>query len=89
MLMMLIYWAEVMLMILIYWAEVMLMMLIYWAKAFLLLKNTEALVVASRKNGLEVNADKSQYMVIFRDKNAGQNKNINTEKNNLLKGQNS
>jgi len=52
-------------------------------------KNTEALVVASREIGPEVNADKSKYMVMFRDKNAGQNKNIKTEKNNLFEGQNS
>jgi len=37
-------------------------------------KNTEALVVASREIGLEVNADKSKYMVTFRDRNAGQRK---------------
>jgi hypothetical protein len=27
-------------------------------------KNTETLVVASKENGLEVNADKTKYMVI-------------------------
>jgi len=43
-------------------------------------KNTEVLVVASRENGLEVNADKSKYVVMFRDKNAGQNKNTKTDK---------
>ena len=37
-------------------------------------KNTEALVVASREIGLEVNADKSKYMIMSPDKNAGQNK---------------
>jgi hypothetical protein len=39
-------------------------------------KNTEALVVANKKIGLEVNAEKSKYMVISRDQNAGQNHNI-------------
>jgi hypothetical protein len=39
-------------------------------------KNTEALVVASKKTGLEVNAGKTKYMVISRDQNAGQNHNI-------------
>ena len=29
-------------------------------------------VVASKENGLEVNADKSKYMVMFRDQNVGQ-----------------
>jgi hypothetical protein len=39
-------------------------------------KNTEALVVASKELGLEVNAEKTKYMVTFRDQNAGQNHNI-------------
>ena len=34
--------------------------------------NTEALVVASKEIGLEVNADKTKYMVMSRDRNAGQ-----------------
>jgi hypothetical protein len=33
-------------------------------------KNTEALVVASKENGLEVNGD-DKYMVMSRDQNAG------------------
>jgi hypothetical protein len=39
-------------------------------------KNTEALVVANKKIGLEVNAEKTKYMVISRDQNSGQNHNI-------------
>jgi hypothetical protein len=35
-------------------------------------KNAEALVVASKDIGLEVNADKTKYMVMSRDQNAGQ-----------------
>jgi len=35
------------------------------------IKNREALVVASKETGLEVNADKTWYMVMFRDQNAG------------------
>jgi hypothetical protein len=38
-------------------------------------KNTEALVVAS-KIGLQVNAEKTKYMVVSRDKNAGKNHSI-------------
>jgi len=34
-------------------------------------ENAEVLVVASKEIGLEVNADKSKYMVTFRDQNAG------------------
>ena len=33
-------------------------------------KNREALVVANKENGLEVNADKTKYMVISRNQNA-------------------
>jgi len=34
-------------------------------------ENTEALVVASKKTGLQVNADKTKCMVMSRDQNAG------------------
>ena len=39
-------------------------------------KNTEALVVVSKKIGLEVNADKTKYMVMSRDQNAGRSHDI-------------
>jgi hypothetical protein len=39
-------------------------------------KNTEALTVASKEIGLEVNAEKTKYMVKSRDQNAGQNHSI-------------
>jgi ribose 1,5-bisphosphokinase PhnN len=39
-------------------------------------KNTEALVLASMEIGLEVNSEKTKYMVISRNQNAGQNHNI-------------
>jgi hypothetical protein len=39
-------------------------------------KNTEALVVASKEFGLEVNAEETKYMVMSRNQNAGQNHNI-------------
>jgi hypothetical protein len=42
-------------------------------------KNTEDLAVASKKIGLEVNAEKTKYMVMFRDQNAGQNHSIKTD----------
>jgi hypothetical protein len=34
-------------------------------------ENAEALVAATRENGLEVSADKTKYMVMSRDQNAG------------------
>jgi hypothetical protein len=46
------------------------MILIYWEKANTVKKNAEALVVASKENGLEVNADKTKYMFMSRDQNA-------------------
>ena len=34
-------------------------------------ENAEALVAATRETGLEVSADKTKYMVMSRDQNAG------------------
>ena len=42
-------------------------------------KKTEALVVASKEIGLEVNADKTKYMVMSQDQNAEQNQNLKTD----------
>jgi len=39
-------------------------------------KNTDTLVVASKDIGLEVNADKTKYMVMSPDQNAEQSHNI-------------
>jgi uncharacterized membrane-anchored protein len=39
-------------------------------------QNTEALVVAYKCTGLEVNTDKNKYMVVFRDQNVGRIINI-------------
>jgi hypothetical protein len=39
-------------------------------------KNTEALLVASKEIGLEVNAEKTKNMIMSGDQNAGQNHNI-------------
>ena len=41
-------------------------------------KTAEALVVASKEVGLEVNADKTKYMVVSRDQNAGRSHNMET-----------
>ena len=51
----------------------MLMMLICSVKAYILRKNTQALAIASKETGLKVNAEKTKYMVMSRDQNAGQN----------------
>jgi len=34
-------------------------------------ENAEALVVATKKTGIEVNADKTKYMIMSRDQNTG------------------
>jgi hypothetical protein len=39
-------------------------------------KNTEALVVASKEIGLEVNAEETKYMVMSRPQHAGKKNNI-------------
>jgi ribosomal protein S2 len=39
-------------------------------------KNTETLIGASKEVGLEVNAEKTKYMLLSRNQNAGQNHNI-------------
>ena len=37
------------------------------------------MILASKENGLEVNADKTNYTVISRDQNAGRSHNIKTD----------
>jgi len=44
-------------------------------------KNAEGLVVAGKENGLEVNADKTKYIVIYRDLNAGRSHSMKTDIN--------
>jgi hypothetical protein len=43
-------------------------------------KNTEASVVVSKETGLEVNSEKTMYMVLSRDQNAGRNHNMTDNK---------
>jgi hypothetical protein len=42
-------------------------------------ENAVAMVVASKETGLEVNVDKTQYMVTFRDQNAGRSHSVKTD----------
>ena len=42
-------------------------------------KNTEALAIASKEIGLEVNTDKTKYMVMSRNQNAGRIHNLKTD----------
>jgi hypothetical protein len=43
------------------------------------MNNAEALVVASKEIGIEVNNDKTKYMVMSRDQIAGRSHNIKTD----------
>jgi hypothetical protein len=55
----------------------MLMMLIYWAEVLHTVKeNTGSLVAVGKEFGLEVNADKTKYMVMSWNQNAGQSHNM-------------
>jgi hypothetical protein len=47
-------------------------------------KNTEALVVVSKEIGLEINDEKTKYMVMSGDRNAGQNHNIKLDNKSFL-----
>jgi hypothetical protein len=42
-------------------------------------ENAEALLTATRETGLEVSADKTNYMVMSRDRNAGRNHSVRTD----------
>ena len=46
-------------------------------------ENVEPLVIASKEIGLEVNADKTKYMVMFRDQNAGRSHNVKIDSKSL------
>jgi hypothetical protein len=39
-------------------------------------KNTETLIDASKKVGLEINVEKTKYMLLSRHQNAGENRDI-------------
>ena len=39
-------------------------------------ENAEALIMASKEIGLEVNVDKTKYMVMSQNQNAGQSQNM-------------
>jgi len=47
--------------------------------------NVENLVVASKETGLEVNADKTKYMVMSRDQDAGRSHGVKTDNSSFEK----
>ena len=46
-------------------------------------ENAEALLVATTEIGLEVNADKTKYMVMSRDRNAGWGHSVKTDNSSI------
>jgi hypothetical protein len=46
-------------------------------------ENAEALVVATKEIGLEVNADKTKYLVMSRDRNAGRDHSVKIDNNSI------
>jgi radical SAM superfamily enzyme with C-terminal helix-hairpin-helix motif len=48
-------------------------------------ENAAALVVATKEIELEVNADKTKYMVMFRERNAGRDDSVKTDNNSIEK----
>jgi hypothetical protein len=48
----------------------------HWTEAHIPYRKTQKMVVASKKIGLEISAEKTKYMVISRDQHTGQNYNI-------------
>jgi hypothetical protein len=56
------------------------MMLTYWEEAYIYVKeNSDALVVATKEIVLEVNTNKTKYMVMSRDRNAGWGHGVNID----------
>jgi len=47
------------------------------------MKNAEVLVPARKETGLDVDADKSKYVVMSRDQNAGRSHNVKNENSSL------
>jgi hypothetical protein len=46
-------------------------------------ENAEDLVVATKEIGLELNADKTKYMIMARDQNAGRNHNMKIDNSSI------
>src|SRR5215813_3735928 len=61
----------------------MLMMLIYWEEAYILYRKMQKLVAATNEIGLEVNADKTKYMIMSRDQNTGRGHNMEIDNSSI------
>ena len=54
-------------------------MLIYWEEAYIPKGKCRSFGWASKEIGLEVNADKTNYMIMYRDRNARRSHSIKTD----------
>ena len=54
-------------------------MLNYWEEVYVLKEKRRSLLVANMETGIEVNADKTKYIVMYLDQNAGRSRNIKTD----------
>ena len=54
---------------------------IFGGSVHIIKENAEALEAASKETGLEVNADKTMYMTMSRDQNAGRSHSIKADNN--------
>ena len=52
---------------------------VFGVNIYIVKKNAEALIVASKESGREVNGDKTKYMVMSRGQNAGRGHNMKTD----------
>jgi len=50
---------------------------------YIVKENAEALIVATKEIGLEVNADKTKYVIMSRDQNAGQSHSMNIDNSSI------
>jgi len=63
----------------------MVIMLIYFEEAYAIKENAEFFVMVSKKSGLEVNVDKTKYMVMSRDQNIRRSHSVKTDNSSFEK----
>ena len=63
----------------------MVIMLIYFEEAYTIKENAEFFVMVSKKSGLEVNVDKTKYMVMSRDQNIRRSHSVKTDNSSFEK----
>ena len=54
---------------------------IFGGRVHTIKENAGAVIFANKESGLEVNVDKTKYMVMYRDQNEGRSHNIETDNN--------